>query len=225
LTGVIDLAPGLWVIERPQRFWGVEVGTRTTVVRLPGGGLFVHSPGALDAALRAEIEVLGRPTVIVAPSRFHHLYVPAWSAAWPDAERWACPGLLTKRADVAWTGGLGDAPEAAWAGALEQVHFAARTLEDEVVFFHGASRTLICADAVFNLGSHPSWFTRLAAFGLANRGPGTTWVERFQISDRAAARRQLDRMLAWNAERLVLAHGGLVEHGGGEVLRAAYAWV
>ena len=225
MNQLIPIAPGLWVVQRPQRFWGVEVGTRMTVASLPGGGLFVHSPVALDGELRAEIGALGEPRAVVAPSRFHHLFVPEWAKAWPRAELWACPGLGAKRPDVKWTGLLGDTPEAAWRGEVEQVHFAARTLEDEVVFFHQGSRTLVCADAVFNLDVHPDWFTRLAAFGLGNRGPGATWMERFLIRDRPAARAQLDRMLAWGAERIVLAHGGLVEEGGTEVLRAAYAWI
>ena len=43
--------------------------------------------------------------------------------------------------------------------------------------------------------------------------------------DRAAAREQVDRMLAWDIDRIVLAHGGIIETGGQEVLRRAYAWL
>jgi hypothetical protein len=32
-------------------------------------------------------------------------------------------------------------------------------------------------------------------------------------------------MLAWNADRIVLAHGDNIESGGREVLRRAYAWL
>ena len=39
-----EIAPGLWVAERPHRFAGVELGARMTVIRLADGGLFVHSP-------------------------------------------------------------------------------------------------------------------------------------------------------------------------------------
>jgi hypothetical protein len=110
-------------------------------------------------------------------------------------------------------------------GELEQVLFAARLLENEVVFFHPGTRTTICADAVFNLATHPSRWTRLVARLLGNRGPGATWVERFLVRDRKAARAQVDRMLPWDIERIVLAHGAIVERGGREVLRRAYAWL
>ena len=52
-----------------------------------------------------------------------------------------------------------------------------------------------------------------------------TFLERLLIRDRAAAREQVDRMLAWRPERIVLAHGDIIEAGGEEVLRRAYAWL
>jgi Domain of unknown function (DUF4336) len=47
-----ELARNLWVVERPQRFYGLEVGTRMTVIRLAGGSLLLHSPVSLDRELR-----------------------------------------------------------------------------------------------------------------------------------------------------------------------------
>jgi len=35
----------------------------------------------------------------------------------------------------------------------------------------------------------------------------------------------VDLMLAWDIDRIVLAHWGIIETGGREVLRRAYAWV
>lgn len=220
-----SVAENVWVEARSLRFAGIETGTRMTVVRLAKGGLFVHSPVALGEGTRAAVEALGPVAAIVAPSRFHHLFAGEWSRAWPDAVLCCCPGLERKRADLRWQRVLGDTPEPEWQGELDQVLFSARPLENEVVFFHRASRTLICADALFDLAQHPSRVTRLAAFLLGNRAPGATWLERLLIRDRRAARAQRDRMLAWDAERIVLAHGPIVEHGGREVLRRAYAWL
>jgi hypothetical protein len=219
------IADGLWTTARPLRFWGVETGTRMTVVRLAGGGLFVHSPVGLEEGTRATVDALGPVRAVVAPSLFHHLYVGQWMRAYPDAVVCACPGLEKKRRELAWSRRLGDEPEPEWRGELDQVFFGARPLENEVVFFHRATRTLVCADAVFNLARHPSGFTRFVAFAMGNRKPGATLLERVLIRDRRAAREQVDRMLAWNPERIVLAHGPLVEADGTEVLRRAYAWL
>ena len=46
-----ELVPDrLWVREMPLRLFGVELGTRMSIVRLSGqvGGLWLHSPVALD---------------------------------------------------------------------------------------------------------------------------------------------------------------------------------
>jgi hypothetical protein len=219
------LTDDVWTEARPLRFFGLETGTRMTIVRLRSGGLFVHSPVALDDALRAEVDALGPVTAIVAPSRFHHLYVGPWAAAYPGASLSACPGLEKKRKDVSWSRILGDEPAAEWQGELDQVFFGARSLENEVVFFHRASRSIISSDFVFNLATHPSGFTRAVAFLLGQRRPGTTLLERVMIRDRPAAREQIARIAAWGAERIVLAHGDNVAAGGSEVVREAYGWL
>ncbi len=219
------IADNLWVTARRLRFAGVETGTRMTVVRLPDGGLFIHSPIPLAGGVREAVDALGRVKAIVAPSLFHHLSVGEWIAAYPDAVVCCCPGLERKRRDLKWQRVLGDEPEAEWRGEIDQVFFGARPLENEVVFFHRPSRTLITADAVFNLADHPSRFTRIVAWLIGNRKPGATYFERVLIRNRAAAREQIDRMLAWKPERIVLAHGDLVPADGGEVLRRAYAWL
>jgi len=219
------IADGVWTEARRLRFAGVETGTRMTVVRLSDGGLFVHSPISLRGGTREAVDTLGPVKAVVAPSLFHHLSVGAWIQAYPDAIVCACPGLERKRRDLAWQRVLGDEPEKEWRGEIDQVFFGARSLENEVVFFHRASRTLICADMIFNLAHHPSRFTRIVAFLLGNRKPGATLVERVLIRNRPAARAQVDRMLAWKPDRIVLAHGDLVEADGREVLRRAYAWL
>jgi hypothetical protein len=225
MTQLLPIASELWSIARPLRFYGVETGCRMTVVRLREGGLFVHSPIALEPALAAEIDALGPVRAVVAPSLFHHLSVAQWKQAYPEAIFACCPGLERKRADFAWDRVLSDQPEPEWAGDLQQVSFAARTMENEVVFFHPATRTMICADAVFNLARHPSRLTRLVALALWNRRPGATWLEHVMIRDRAGAREQIDRMLAWHPERILLAHGAPIERDGEAVLRLAYKWL
>lgn len=218
------LADDLFTTARPQRFWGLETGTRMTIVRLSGGGLFVHCPVSLDETTRREVDALGRVRAVVAPSLFHHLYVGEWIAAYPDASFHACPGLEKKRADLRWDGVLGDAPPETWARDVDQASFTAR-FEHEVVFFHRETRTLICADALLNLSRHPARFTRFVAALMGNSAPGKGWPERLVVRDRKLARRQADRILQWDIERIVLAHGELVERDGRAVVREAYAWL
>ena len=219
------IADDVWIEPRPLRFFGVETGTKMTVVRLQSGGLFVHSPVALDAATRDAVDALGPVAAIVAPSRFHHLYVGEWARAYPGASLSACPGLETKRKDVAWSGVLGDEPEAAWKGELDQVFFGARPMENEVIFFHRKTKTIISCDFMFNLATHPSGLTRAVAFVMGQREPGTTLLERVLIRNRVAARDQIGRVVAWGADRIVVAHGAVIESNGSELVRTAYHWL
>ncbi len=226
-TGLQRIAEGIWVATRPLRFFGVEVGTRMTVVRLGGGGLFVHSPVALDEPTREAIEGLGPVVALVAPCLFHHLFITDWVRAYPRASVSACPGLDAKRPDVPWSRVLHDIVPAdvEWSGELDQVFFSALSILNEVVFFHRPTRTLITSDLVFNLARHPSVSTRAAAFLIGHREPGPTLLERLLIRDRAVAREQIGRMVAWAPQRIILGHGDIVGANATAVLRRGYRFL
>jgi hypothetical protein len=195
-----------------------------TVVRMSDGGLFVHCPVALDDETRGAVDALGPVRAVVASSLFHHLYVGQWMAAYPSATFHPCPGLKQKRADLKWGRVLGDAPHDEWNGDLDQAAFTSR-FEHEIVFFHRKSRTMICADALLNLSGHPSRVTRICAYLMANTAPGRGYLERIAVRDWKLGRRQVDRILGWDIDRIALAHGPSVEQDGTRVMRDAYEWL
>lgn len=217
-------ADEVWTDTRPAAFFGVDCDSRMTIVRMATGGLFVHSPVGLDPETREAVDALGPVRAVVAPSVFHHLHVGPWMNAYPDAVFGACPGLEWKRPDLAFTCVLADEPHPAWRDDLAQVYFSARR-ENEVVFFHRHSKTMICADALLNLSTHKSLTTRLLARAMGNTRPGFGWPERLMVRDRRVARRQVERILEWDIDKIVLSHGDLVEGSGREVVRRAYAWL
>lgn len=222
---LVRFADDIWTEARRAKFWGLETGSRMTIVRLANGGLFVHSPLGLDDATRAEVDALGPVRAVVAPSLFHHLHVSAWMKAYPGAVFAAIPGLEWKRPDLAFTSVLGDQRLDAWTPDLEQVYFSSRR-ENEVVFFHTKSRTMICADALLNLSKHDQAWTRfVASWIMWNREPGTGPLEHVMVRNRDVARRQVDRILSWDIDRIILSHGALVERDGREIVRRAYAWL
>jgi hypothetical protein len=220
------LAPDLWVAERRQTFYGLEVGTRMTVIRLAEGGLLLHSPVALDAALSAELDALGPVRFVVAPNRVHHLYAGRVAETYPDARLWIAPGLDRKRPDLDYVAVLGDEAPAEWRGQVDQVFFRGRPYENEVVFFHRASRTLLLCDLAFNFGPGAAlptrWLMRLLR-SYGRFGPST--LDPWLIRDRAAARASLARILAWDFDRVVVAHGDVLERGGREALGHGYRWL
>ncbi len=221
-----ELARDLWVAERPQRFYGLEVGTRMTVIRLADGSLLLHSPVALDTELRRELDALGRVRFSVAPNRVHHLYAGNVAEAYPEARLWVGPGLERKRPDLVFAGVLGDEAPAEWTGQLDQVFFRGRPYENEVVFFHRASRTLIVCDLAFNFGPSAAAPTRLLMRLLRSYGRfGPSKLDPLLIRDRRAARQSLEHILGWDFDRVVVAHGDVLESGGHDALRQGYAWL
>ena len=120
---------------------------------------------------------------------------------------------------------LDDAPPA-WAGQIDQLVFRAMPLLNEVVFFHRPSRTLILTDLAFNV-HHPGSLAGRLLLQLDGvyRQFGLGWAERLLVRDRGAARAAIDRILRWDFERIVVAHGEVLERDGKETLRAAFAWL
>ena len=96
----------------------------------------------------------------------------------------------------------------------------------EIVFFHHASRTLILTDLAFHIRNSDSWFTRLfmrlnGAYG--HFGPSR--IFRTLVKDRAALRSSLNRMQEWDFDRIIVAHGEVLEQGGKLTVQTQYAWV
>lgn len=221
-----ELAKDIWIAERPQRFYGLEVGTRMTAIRLRDGSLLLHSPVLLDRELRRELDAVGRVRFTVAPNRVHHLYAGEVAAAYPGARLWVAPGLARKRPDLVFVGVLGDEAPAEWKGEVDQVFFRGRPYENEVVFFHRDSRTLIMCDLAFNVGPRAAAPTRLLMKLLRSYGRfGPSTLDPWLIRDRQAARQSLERILAWDFDRVVVAHGDVLESGGRDALRRGYSWL
>ena len=220
------LADDLWTASQPLRFFGAQIGARMTVVRLPGGELFLHAPIDPTPALRDAVAALGPVRHAVAPNRMHHLFVGRWAEAAPDVRIHVAPGLLEKRPDLAGAAELGDAPDPAWAGTLDQAFVRGMPMANEVAFLHRPSRTLLLCDLAFNLAPSQPRLTRLLMRAIGVRESlSTSLLERLITRDRAAMRTSLERLLAWDFDRVVVAHREVVETGGREELRQAWAWL
>jgi hypothetical protein len=216
----------LWIKRVPLRFFGLQMGTRMTVVRLEDGGLFVHSPTAADENTRRAVDELGPVRFIIAPNRLHHLWVAEWAGAYPHAQLWGSPKLLQKRKDIPWTSALGDAPEAGWAAEVDQALFGGYDWLSEVVFCHRASRTLIVADLLESIHADDELLLRMLGRLAGNyEHPTLTRDQRRFVHDQVAARASVRRILSWDFERIILAHGRLVEREGRRVFREGMRWL
>ncbi len=220
------LHDNLWVCRVPYWAMGMPLGRQIVVVRLPGGGLWVHSPVPMTPELRRDLAALGAVRHVVGPNLWHDECLREFQAEHPAALFHAAPGLAAQKRDVRFGAELSDTPHPEWAGVLEQHLVRGMPKMNEVVFFHPASRSLLIADLAFNLGPEgPWWFAlMMRAYGAWNRF-GPTPLEKMLIKDKAGVRASLDRILQWDFERIIVGHGRNVETDGRRVFREAYAFL
>lgn len=221
-----QLDDGIWTVVAPIKAMGViPMTSRMTVVRLRDGGLLVHSPVKLGPDLHRELAALGPVRHVVAPNRMHHMYCGDYRAAYAEARVYGAPGVAKKRPDLALDGELGDAPDEAWAGEVDQALVGGIPILNEVAFLHRPSGTLIVTDTAANGTTEDPvaqrvW-SRLNGVQGRLKTPGEI---RLMCRDRKAARRSFDKVLGWGFDRVVVGHGAIVRADGKARAREAFAW-
>lgn len=221
-----QLDQALWAAEDTLKLPGIHFPVRSPVVRLQGGGLLLFSPLPSVEQVAGEIRALGEVRAIVAPNLMHHLGLAPAVRLFPGARVYGPRGLREKRADVTFAGALDDAPDPLWSAEIDQVAVGGMPRLDEVAFFHRPTKTLFLWDLCFHITQSDHFPTRLlmrlnGAYGRF----GPTRVARSLMRDRAAVGAAVKRMLAWAPERIVVAHGDVVERGGQAALESAFARV
>src|SRR5215469_18510 len=221
---MFQLHDNLWTVSRPLRFLGAEVGTRMTVIRLRDRRLFLHSPVMLDGPTKSEVDALGPIGFVIAPNRFHHLFVAEYMREYPNAKFFCAPGLDSKRKDLTFGATLDDVPPVEWDGQIDQLVFRALPPLNEVVFFHRESRSLLVTDLLFNVKTSESAYTRFlmrldGGLGRVAVARSFRWLIKMR---RATARATVDKMLSWDFDRLIVTHGEVVASGAKEPVRAAW---
>jgi hypothetical protein len=199
----------LWCLDADLRVMaGFHLPIRMTVIRLADGGLWLHSPIAIDAATAAAIDELGPVRHIVAPSLLHHLFAGAAAERWPDATVHAPAGLAVKQPSLKISRPL--AEDTRWPG-LTIIAIAGAAKIDEHVFVHRASGTLIVTDLLFNVHEVPGLLSPLILRMVgAWKRLAQSRIWRSSVKDRAAAAASVKRLLALEFSRLVPAHGVII---------------
>lgn len=229
LPALRAFADDIWLANGPEAVVaGFCYPTRAAIIRLSGGRLLVWSPVALSPALCAAVDALGEVRYLVAPNSLHHLFLAEWLRAYPAARLYAPPGLRGKRRDLTFDAELGDTADPEWAGELDQVAMRGNLITTEVVFFHVASRTVLFADLIQHLapGSLAGWRALVARLDLMT-GPEPEVPRKFRTTfiNRRSARASIQRVLAWPADKVVMAHAGPVLHDGRAFIKRAFLWL
>ncbi|MDM9383925.1 DUF4336 domain-containing protein [Chlorogloeopsis sp. ULAP01] len=224
----------IWIVDGliiQMQAYGTNIPfpTRMTVIRLTNDDLFIHSPTHLTNELKAEIDTLGRVRHLVSPNKIHYAYIEQWGEVYPDAIKWASPRVRERAKNIVFDRDLSEEPDSAWAEEIDQVIVHGSRFMDEVVFLHKPSHTLIFADLIENfeadkIGKKYELLARLG--GCLDPDGKTPFDLRLTFWGRKAQTREAIRqIIAWEPNRVILAHGRWYPENGTEELKRAFRWL
>lgn len=196
------------------------------VVKLRDGSLWVNSPVEPSPDVLTQVRGVGPIRYLVAPTPMHIWRLEPWITLLPLAQLWGPPKARSAPANRPFAGLLGDVAPTEWAEDIEQVVFRGNVFLDEVEFFHKSSRTLIVADFIQNYpavkGDVLGNFVKMLG-GV--RDGGVPRDIRWSITDRRKARASLAKLLAWDFDKAIVAHGACVEHDAKPFVETAFRWL
>ena len=209
---------------------GVMFTTRMTVVKLSDGSLWVNSPVSVPFDTLKRITELGPVRYLLAATPRHVWRLEAWHTLFPEAQLWAprTTPFTLKKGRLPFTGILGDEPHHGWADDFDQLAFKGNPLIEEVLFFHKESRTVILDDLI---QIHPivkGKPFRNALFkleGVASPHGGVGLDIRLSFTNRNLARRSLEKLLSWDFDKLIIAHGACIEKDAKPFVERAFRWL
>ena len=214
---------GLWFVDQSFSLYGAELGIRMTVIRLPNGELWLHSPVRFGENLAAQLGEFGPIRHIVSPSKMHSLFVLEWVAAFPEATHYTAMGMTLRAPGARLPTTLSPAAPREWGGAIESHEILGVPDLNEIEFFHAPTRTLILTDLLFNVVEGDWWTCLLFKLNDGFGRPAVTRIFRRFIKDPVAFRGSVDRLQRWDFDRIVVSHGAVIEHNGKVVLATALA--
>lgn len=219
------IAEGLWTASHQLNLpGGFPFPVRMTVIRLADGSLVLISPVPIDDGLAAELASLGPVVFLVAPNLLHHLYLAAAAARYPQAQVLVAPGLPEKVGALPAHSLLDERVPAAWQGQLQMLAMQGQPKLNEQALLHLPSRSLVLTDLVFHILHPASWRTGLLLWMVGCRGRlAQSRLVRGLTTDKPAAAGSAVRLLSLDFDRLVPAHGEIVENGAKAALAQALA--
>lgn len=221
-----QIAEGVYEVTSELRMApGFYLPVRCTVLVIGEGELALVSPVRMSEETVREIDALGKVTHIVAPNLLHHIFLGAAMKQWPAARVHGAPGLAKKRGDLTFHEVLG-AKEDALGADLACVLLEGAPDMNEVVILHKPSRTLVVTDLVFNLQAPHGALTWLFlnVMGTYKR-LNVSRLVRFALRNRARVAPSLRRVLSLDFDRLVVAHGDVLDEGAKAKVTPLFSWV
>ncbi len=231
MSNLEAFAENIWLVDGPLvRDMGITFTTRMSIIKLSDGSLWLSSPVPVSFETLERISELGPVRYLVAATPRHVWRLDRWHTLFPDAQLWASrPTPLTlQKGPLPLTGVLGDVPSAQWAGDLDQFVFKGNPLLSEVLFYHQRASTVLLDDLIQSnpiLEGHPWRNSLLKLGGVLYPDGGVPFDMRLSFTRRALARQSIEKLLSWDFDKLVIAHGTCIEENAKQYVERAFRWL
>jgi hypothetical protein len=231
MTELQEFGKNVWIVEGPLvRDTGFTFTTRMTVVRLPDGSLWLESPVPASFDTLKRITELGPVRYLVAATPRHVWRLEGWHTLFPEAELWACRKTLftLQKEKLPFTGILTDVPPPGWADTFDQAIIKGNPFLSEVLFFHKDAGVVILGDIIQSNPILDNKSFRNALFkleGVVYPQAGVGLDMRLTFINRNLARQSLSKVLAWDFDKLIIAHGPCVEKDAKQYVERAFQWL
>ncbi|KAI8942161.1 hypothetical protein NX059_000249 [Plenodomus lindquistii] len=231
-----------------SRFGRVKIGGRGTIVRLQSGALAVFSPVALTEDVKRKVSELGEVKYIAALDAEHHIFLGPWHQAYPNAQVMGPDSLPEKRRKQ----NNENVPFAFIFNKSKPIQtispefdtefdweYVPSHVNQEIVFHHKPTRSLITADLMFNLPAteqysktniDPNSGILTKIFGALQSTKGSAiWQQRTiwygtSAKDRKGFAQSISKINSWDFERIIACHGDVIEGEGKGIFQKVFKW-
>lgn len=228
-----SISENLFVLESANRYLGLEIGLRMTIIRSEKG-LIIISPIRSSATIESQIQLLGRVVAIIAPNVMHHGHIKQWSEIYPEALVLVPSSLNSLYADLSMVQDLSASTIAEHIPDLESTELKGLCTMtpkgivylQEFVFFHSESRSLILTDSAFSFHRGSRLKTRMFGTFLGMHGRlSSSRLERIASWNKDPLRASVLSVCRWHFDRIIVAHGRVLEDAGHKEFLKAFKWV
>jgi hypothetical protein len=205
-----SIGEGIWEYSHDVRFWGLLLPHRMTVIRLSSGKLVLHSPTRCDEGTIDALRQIGTVAEIVAPNRFHDLFLKDWLTAIPEARLWIPPGMDRNLPQLPGIQLLSEASSIApWQEEITCVPLDGLPTLNEFAVYHAASKAVIFADFLFNIEASSPFATRTVSRlgGFYQRLAVPLEIRLLLVRNRDALRKSVGHLLNLWIEKVIVGHG------------------
>lgn len=219
-----EFAADVWIADGPiVRAVGFPFPTRMIVVKLGDGSLWINSPVIASPSEMEGLSTIGTVKYLVAPTPLHVWRLQRWAEAFPEAQVWLPPQRRPRPSSPGHV--LGDLPPRAWSAEIDQLVFRGSMVLDEVHFLHRKTRTLIIADFIQNyrvVKGRRLFNAFLRCGGVLDGGVPVDIRLSF---NKRIGRESLVRLLSWDFDNLIVAHGECVRNRATAFVERAFGWL